>query len=105
MANTELHGYAESDRTVSRETRDGSAARTIDNSDAPDPGGGKRAQASVGGGGGVLSTLEPQTVVIAGRQTVSSDVVVLAVIADVPAPTPAGVRFSAVAEVQPRPVV
>ena len=43
--------------------------------------------------------LEPQTVVIAGRQTVSSDAVAPAVIADVPAPTPAGVRFSAVAEV------
>ena len=43
--------------------------------------------------------LEPQTVVIAGQQTVSSDAVAPAVIADVPAPTPAGVRFSAVAEV------
>ena len=43
-------------------------------------------------------TLEPQTVVIAGRQTVSSDAVAPAVIADVPAPTPAGVSFSAVAE-------
>ena len=43
--------------------------------------------------------LEPQTVVIAGRQTVSSDAVAPVVIADVPAPTSAGVRFSAVAEV------
>ena len=44
-------------------------------------------------------TLEPQTVVIAGRQTLSSDDVAPVVIADVPAPTQAGVRFSAVAEV------
>ena len=43
--------------------------------------------------------LEPQMVVIAGRQTVSSDAVAPVVIADVPAPTPAGVRFLAVAEV------
>ena len=44
-------------------------------------------------------TVEPQTVVIAGWQTVSSDAVAPAVIADVPAPTPAGVSFSAVGEV------
>ena len=37
--------------------------------------------------------LEPQTVVIAGRQTVYSDAVAPVMIADVPVPTPAGVRF------------
>ena len=43
--------------------------------------------------------LEPQMLVLAGRQTVSSDAVAPAVIADVPVTTPAGVRFSAVVEV------
>ena len=49
--------------------------------------------------------LEPQTVVIAGRQTVSSDAVGPVVIADVPAPTLAGSDFRLWRRFTPRPVM